>query len=802
MMLDQFIRQKETPRPPGRWAAPQRIILPARGTPNPKPPVRIFVGSEPGQQRAERVLMWSIERVRDPSRVYEIHLMKELIGFDRSRWLTGFTNYRFTVPHLAGGTGRAIYNDVDQVYLADPAELFDADMGAHGFLSINDRDTSVMLIDCARLAPVWPLAAARSERRKALEARARAVPGLWGHLGGEWNARDWEYEPGRSKCVHFTTIHTQPWQPFPRVFVYQYNPIGELWHGLERSANAAGFQVYDFAAPTFGYAAVVEARTARRAAPRDAAAVPADLCAFARDLEARTLLLYAPDGTPAEMALPGVQVTRYDPAAAAPPPAGSCDGVVCLSGLEQLSAEDVPWVTAALFRCARRFVYVQVSDHRSGGAAPDGHGTEPLPRDRFWWWQHFAAASEAHPRLHWHVALELRDAAGQPTTTWVRTGGAWRDAPPRVWVLADHKVGHTTQSVGLADHLGWPYEVKPIAIDGPAGRLAPPWPDLVIATGWRCVAAARHIGTQSGGQTRLVLLGRRAGEHAEWFDLSVTCAHFRLPAHPRRIETIAPLNVVTDERLAAAASRWAGLFGDAPRPHVALLVGGSTARYRLDAATAERIGRDVAAFADAAGGTVYASTSPRTGAAATAALVAGLGPRHRVYRWRRGDPDNPYLGCLAVADVLVVTGESESMLAEAAATDKPLYIYPIPERRPGWRARVREWVAVQAYARPMKSEKGTVRPQVGREYFCARLIERGLVRARRDVAALHRNLIRVGAARAFGAPLDSARRVPLREMEFVAERVRALFGATTVTGAVAAAADVPRAARALRRTPR
>ena len=29
-------------------------------------------------------------------------------------------------PHIAGGSGRAIYNDVDQVYLADPGELFDA----------------------------------------------------------------------------------------------------------------------------------------------------------------------------------------------------------------------------------------------------------------------------------------------------------------------------------------------------------------------------------------------------------------------------------------------------------------------------------------------------------------------------------------------------------------------------------------------------------------------------------------------------------------------------------------------------
>ena len=92
--------------------------------------------------------------------------MKDLPGFDSRRWLTGFTNYRFLIPDLAGGQGRAIYNDVDQVYLADPAELFDAPMGAAGVLAISPADTSVMLLDCARMAEVWSLPAARSQSKR------------------------------------------------------------------------------------------------------------------------------------------------------------------------------------------------------------------------------------------------------------------------------------------------------------------------------------------------------------------------------------------------------------------------------------------------------------------------------------------------------------------------------------------------------------------------------------------------------------------------------------------------------------
>src|SRR5262245_65340386 len=170
------VANRHDPRPDGMRERPECVVLdvPDGVTPNRKPPVRIFVGSEPEQYRAERVFVWSVEQVRDPARVYEIHLMADLRGFDRRLWLTGFTNYRFAIPHFAGNQGRAIYNDVDQIYLSDPAELFDRDIGGHGFMSIANApqakipvDTSVMLIDCARMAPLWTIEAAQRGRKNA-----------------------------------------------------------------------------------------------------------------------------------------------------------------------------------------------------------------------------------------------------------------------------------------------------------------------------------------------------------------------------------------------------------------------------------------------------------------------------------------------------------------------------------------------------------------------------------------------------------------------------------------------------------
>ena len=225
---------------------------------SPLPPVRIFLGTEEGQYRAERVFVWSILQVRDPARVYEIHLMKNVAGFDRRGWRTGFTCYRFAIPDFAGRTGKAIYNDVDQIYLADPALLFDLPLDGHGYLAIDARDTSVMLIDCEKMLPWWNRAAASAHGAKGpLTKKPADEPGLWGELDGHWNARDLEYVEGRTKCLHYTALHQQPWNPFPEAYSYHQNPLAYIWHDLERGADAAGFEVFSREAPSPGFSAAL-----------------------------------------------------------------------------------------------------------------------------------------------------------------------------------------------------------------------------------------------------------------------------------------------------------------------------------------------------------------------------------------------------------------------------------------------------------------------------------------------------------------------------------------------------------------
>lgn len=107
--------------------------------------------------------------------------------------------------------------------------------------------------------------------------------------------------------------------------------------------------------------------------------------------------------------------------------------------------------------------------------------------------------------------------------------------------------------------------------------------------------------------------------------------------------------------------------------------------------------------------------------------------------WRPDQTENPYLGYLAGADVLVVTGESESMLAEAAAAAKPLYIYAVPARPVSWRSKVAATVLASALGGPGYLAR-----------LCRGFIESGWVVPPRDLEIMYRGMIEAGVAARFG----------------------------------------------------
>lgn len=319
--------------------------------------------------------------------------------------------------------------------------------------------------------------------------------------------------------------------------------------------------------------------------------------------------------------------------------------------------------------------------------------------------------------------------------------------PPRVWVLLGEGAGGNAQMIALAEALGWPYETRQLSwnglnhlpnpligaqaftLDRAADALVPPWPDLVIAASRRSAPIARWIKKQSRGKTKLVHL-LHAQMPLHHLDLVVTLAQFRVPAAPNVQRNTLPLNVVDATRQAEAAARWRDRLVALPRPWIAVLVGGNSSSYTLDEATATRLGREADAAARAAGGSLLITTSRRTPVAAADALAGAIAAPAEIYRWRPDDSDNPYAAFLALADRFIVTGDSASLPAEAAATGRPVRLFEWPADKP-----VRHVSGLVSRLHRGLVYAGWLKPRRDFAAFHARLREAGLVDTERPATA-------------------------------------------------------------------
>ena len=263
---------------------------------------------------------------------------------------------------------------------------------------------------------------------------------------------------------------------------------------------------------------------------------------------------------------------------------------------------------------------------------------------------------------------------------------------PSVWVLHDGKPGMQSQVLGLAEAAGFPFVEKKLSIRRPwdwlppllwvaplyaateAGlKLGPPWPDLVIGCGRNTARPALAIRRASGGQTLAAQIQDPRAGYGK-FDVLFIPEHDRRRG-PRVIVTSGALHRVTAERLEAERRRFPALE-ILPPPILGVLIGGSNRTYRLDLKRLGEIADMIAAVLRRDGGSAVVTPSRRTGEAGRRVLrerLAGLPGEI----WD-GSGENPYYAYLAVADALLVTADSVSMVSEAAATGKPVHILGLP----------------------------------------------------------------------------------------------------------------------------
>lgn len=266
--------------------------------------------------------------------------------------------------------------------------------------------------------------------------------------------------------------------------------------------------------------------------------------------------------------------------------------------------------------------------------------------------------------------------------------------------MSGHRRGDVAQVYALAEELGLPFETRRLRYNwrfwlggkymGASAisverelrekTLVPPWPDLIILVGKRAVPVARWVQDQSGGRTRLVLVGHPRVP-AGTFDLIFTTRQYRTPeASSVRLQPVTMSRYRERPRASGEERSW---LDSLPRPHLLLMLGGDTRHWRLRASHVADAADRLARRARKAGGSLIAVRSARTSDDILDEVERRLESATCEWRVVRHDfPRFPVL--LDDADLLFPTADSISMISESVITGKPVGIVPAQLSWLGW----------------------------------------------------------------------------------------------------------------------
>ena len=159
-------------------------------------------------------------------------------------------------------------------------------------------------------------------------------------------------------------------------------------------------------------------------------------------------------------------------------------------------------------------------------------------------------------------------------------------------------------------------------------------------------------------------------------------------------------------------------------------------------------------------GSLLITTSARTPDCVVEVLRQNLDVPFDLFQWQPGVEENPYFGILALSDELIVSSDSISMIGEACATLKPVYMLDFSSR----------WF-------PMRSP-----PAVGIEEdfswksrFYSLLLRFGPKRLGRDIRLVHKPLLDEGRVVWLGDEFNPKPLRPLEDMQRAIRRIQQLL---------------------------
>jgi uncharacterized protein len=262
-------------------------------------------------------------------------------------------------------------------------------------------------------------------------------------------------------------------------------------------------------------------------------------------------------------------------------------------------------------------------------------------------------------------------------------------APRLAWLLSDGKPGHLSPMIGVIERMGVDYEIKYVppmpAIDRlqslfaalvgarrPLAGIAPldpPYPDLCIASGRRTVNFLRSLKAASPDTFCVYFMNPRTGRSGA--DVVVAQRHDELSGD-NVVQISTTPHGFSAEKLERTRHTARPELASLPQPRVAVLVGGNSRHHRFNRRDISRLSGAIDELA-ATGAGLMITLSRRTPRRLAQAIEA-TAKRDNAYLWD-GLGENPMAEFLALAEEIIVTGDSISMMGEAASTGRPIHIF-------------------------------------------------------------------------------------------------------------------------------
>ena len=220
------------------------------------------------------------------------------------------------------------------------------------------------------------------------------------------------------------------------------------------------------------------------------------------------------------------------------------------------------------------------------------------------------------------------------------------------------------------------------ALSKKSDTISQPWPDIIIASGRRSTAASLFVKSQNP-KTKVIQI-QNPGISSRYFDLLITPQHDNIERFVygnNVIRTLGALHCVTAELLSTETKKFSHLKNKSKKC-VVVLIGGDNRNLKFMPHILNEFCKKLLILQEKENITLLITTSRRTGEENIRLLCGYFNNRpDTIFFNPLNNSANPYYGFLGLGDAIIVTGDSISMISEACATGKSVFIFQLPRKK-------------------------------------------------------------------------------------------------------------------------